>query len=209
MAVTLWNLSMSYIEELQMKPEINSKHLLSVTQAKGKMFEYSVSIEDHIHLPKDPANLFPLTISLLGDLAAELNSLDNNQENIDKLSKELMFSAHFFDAYIQSQINQTLDPYFLMLGSASYYLCNHPGSSHVLSSKVQISNINSDASGIDILLIWLLKSNYNHLPNLPESQYSDSLVKLAEKIKDFFSFGNILPEINVVMQSLRGKIYLH
>ena len=54
------------------------------------MFEYSVPPEDHLELKGDPAELFPLTIGMLGDAAA---SMSKTKDFYDDESKNLQFSA--------------------------------------------------------------------------------------------------------------------
>ena len=82
---------MNYIKEQLMKPEDNSFRLLSITRSKAKMYEYGIPEEHHIQIFRDPARLFPLTIGILGDLAAQING-----ENQDLLfDQELKILCHF------------------------------------------------------------------------------------------------------------------
>ena len=105
-----------------MRPERNSRTLLSITRSKAKMYEYHLQNKYHIELKQDPARLFTLTIGMLGDLAAAINRGAVDSDVIKQLKENLLFSAHFFDFYIQSKLNKALDPYLVLLGSASYYL---------------------------------------------------------------------------------------
>jgi hypothetical protein len=41
-----------------MRPERSAKHILSITRAKAKMYEYAVPLEDHINLTTNPNVLF-------------------------------------------------------------------------------------------------------------------------------------------------------
>ena len=111
-----------------MRPERRSQLLLGVTRSKAKMYEYGVPEEQHIKIKQDPAKLFTLAIGLLGDLSARTNSEDINEDYLNELRETLLFSARFFDAYLESRLNHEYDPYLLLLGAASYYLCNLPGS---------------------------------------------------------------------------------
>lgn len=104
-----------------MKPELKSLLLLGVTRSKAKMFEYGVPEEHHIEIAQDPAKLFTISIGLLGDLAAAINRGKLNPDSVSELRKTLIFSARFFDSYFQSKLNEALDPYLVLLGSASYY----------------------------------------------------------------------------------------
>jgi len=116
-----------------MKPEARSQRLLSITQSKAKMYEYDVPSEDHIAIERDPANLFPLSIGILGDVAAEISIGIEILEKIREIKKNLPFSARFFDAYVQTRLNSETDPYLLTIGSVAYYLSDLPGSSQLLA----------------------------------------------------------------------------
>ena len=107
-----------------MRPEKKSQLLLGVTRSKAKMLEYSVPEEHHIKIAQDPAKLFTLSIGLLGDLAAAINRDELDPDSLSELRTNLLFSARFFDSYLQSKLNESLDPYLVLLGSASYYLCD-------------------------------------------------------------------------------------
>ena len=109
-----------------MKPVQKSQLLLGVTRSKAKMFEYGVPEEHHIEIKQDPAKLFTISIGLLGDLAAGINREELEPDTLTELRNTLLFSARFFDSYLQSKLNEALDPYLALLGSASYYLCNLP-----------------------------------------------------------------------------------
>jgi hypothetical protein len=119
-----------------MKPEQNSRHLLSVTQSKAKMYEYDVPAEYHIDIPRDPTYLFPLSIGMLGDVAVEINNGVESVEKIREIKENLPFSAHFFDAYVQTRLNSEVDYYLLAIGSTAYYLSDLPGSSKLLANRI-------------------------------------------------------------------------
>src|SRR5260370_6214042 len=105
-----------------MKPEQRSHTLLGITRSKAKMFEYDVPPQYHINIPQDPSRLFTLSIGMLGDLAARSSEDSPEPERLNTLRANLQFSARFFDSYMQGRFNQSLDPYVMLLGSASYYL---------------------------------------------------------------------------------------
>ena len=142
-----------------MKPEQKSKLLLGVTRTKAKMLEYGVPEEHHITLTQDPAKLFTISIGLLGDIAAAINRDEPDPDALSELRNNLLFSARFFDSYLQSQLNQTLDPYLVLLGSASYYLCDLPGSASVLAKRINGDYLDLDGDGLEDLLLWLLQAD--------------------------------------------------
>src|SRR5215218_1695515 len=94
-----------------MKPESASRRLLSNTQAKAKMFEFSVSAEQHVHVPVSPTRLFPLTIGNLGEIAARISDGNITEEDLNELQDNLPFSARFFDAFAETKLNEEFTQY--------------------------------------------------------------------------------------------------
>jgi hypothetical protein len=72
-----------------MKPDVRSNTLLGITRSKAKMYEYKVPIDHHIAVSRNPARLFTLTIGMLGDVAANLESLQNELELPQELREGL------------------------------------------------------------------------------------------------------------------------
>ena len=142
-----------------MRPEHKSQLLLGVTRSKAKMLEYSVPEEHHIKITQDPAKLFTITIGLLGDLAAAINRNEPDPDSLTELRTNLLFSARFFDSYLQSKLNETLDAYLVLLGSASYYLCDLPGSASVLAKRIDGDCPDLNGDGLEDLLLWLLQAD--------------------------------------------------
>lgn len=136
-----------------MRPERTSRTVLKITQSRAKMFEYSVPPEDHLELKGDPAELFSLTIGMLGDAAA---SMSKTRGFYDDESKNLQFSARFFNAYFEGKFRDNTDAYLLLLASAAFYLSHVPGSSLVLAKQVPTATPDLDGDGLERLLHWLL-----------------------------------------------------
>ena len=139
-----------------MRPEDGSYRLLGVTRSKAKMYEYDVPSEYHIEIAQDPAKLFPLSIGLLGDLAARSMREETKSDVIKELRETLTFSAQFFDAYLKSNLNESQNTYVLLLGSASYYLCDFPGSSRVLARHIGEDCPDVEGERLEDLVFWLL-----------------------------------------------------
>uniref|UniRef100_UPI0004AC40A8 DEAD/DEAH box helicase n=3 Tax=Leptospiraceae TaxID=170 RepID=UPI0004AC40A8 len=190
-----------------MKPEEKSQLLLGVTRSKAKMFEYNVSIDHHINIRQDPIKLLTLSIGILGELAARENSEDFSEANLVDLRKNLQFSARFFDSYFHSQLNKQLDPYLLLLGSASYYLCDLPGSSLVLATNIDSWNIELNSNRIDRLLAWLLQNNYNQNANIQYSLYEKDIKNIINSMIEFNRTGLEGNSLIAVAKNLRKKAY--
>lgn len=190
-----------------MRPEQKSQLLLGVTRSKAKMLEYSVPEEHHIKITQDPAKLFTISIGLLGDLAAAINRDEPDPDTLSELRTNLLFSARFFDSYLQSKLNETLDPYLVLLGSASYYLCDLPGSASVLAKRIDGDCPDLDGDGLEVLLLWFLQADlrtYFDGADGPFGGYIDGILKW---ILQFFEDGNGEENLLDLATKLRTAVY--
>jgi len=190
-----------------MEPESRSRRLLSITQSKAKMYEYGIPEEAHIEIPTDPARLFNLTIGILGDISALINSGTINNEQIDEFRESLVFSARFFDSYLQSFLSTELNPYLLLLGSASYYLCGLPGSSWILAKRLDKTKLDLDCSGLEHLLLWLLRLSLSTHPDGLSEQYGDHINEISEGLIEFYKIGKGEENLLEYTSKLRTKVY--
>ena len=198
---------MNYMKELQMKPENKSYNLLNVTRAKAKMFEYHVPESDHIKIPEDPAKLLTISIGLLGDFAAAINRGESGDEQLSELKKNLLFSAHFFDFYLQSNLAMNLDSYLMLLGAASYYLCDLQGSASVLIKGINRESLDLNGEGLETLLFCLLRSEYDYYDSKDKNIFSDLNNNIIKKIHLFYKKGYNDHELLNLVAKLRSEIY--
>ena len=98
----------------------NSKYLLKKTQAKSRMFEYDVPLEEHIVVEEEAIKLLLIAIGSLNEVSSSVIKSDEvGQLMIDqKLLSDLHFSATFFDSLITSTIDPSGD-YNYLLSSGS------------------------------------------------------------------------------------------
>src|SRR4051812_22921289 len=118
-----------------MRPERAANRLLATTRSKAKMYEYDVPEEEHIELPQSPNKLFSLAVGLLGDAAATIADTAPVIEREQVQPATLTFAGTYFDAYLQSQLDEFAKDEFPILASASFYLGGNPGSSKVLINQ--------------------------------------------------------------------------
>lgn len=197
---------MSYTGEPLMKPEGISQTVLAITRAKGKMYEYFVQENYHIEIPSDPARLFYLSIGILGDLAA---AYSRREELSESLQHNIIFSSYFFDAYIQSRLDNSIDPYIKLLGATSYYLSGLPGSSSVLANQLDCLEVNFDCDGLENLLTWLLQNNFED-DLVVESERLGSFIKnICENMSHYASTGEGDEKLFDECSKLRKTIYLN
>jgi len=190
-----------------MRPEKRSQLLLGVTRSKAKMLEYGVPAEHHIKITQDPAKLFTISIGMLGDLAAEINREELEPDALTELRDNLLFSARFFDSYLQSKLNENLDPYLVLLGAASYYLCDLPGSASVLAKRIGNDCPDLDGDGLEDLLLWLLQadlSTYFDGWEGPLGKYIDDISRL---VLQFFEDGTGEEDLVDSARKLRADVY--
>lgn len=190
-----------------MRPEQKSQLLLGVTRSKAKMIEYDVPEEHHIRIPQDPAKLFTISIGLLGDLAAAINRNEPDSYSLEELKNNLLFSARFFDSYLQSRLNKTLDPYLVILGAASYYLCDLPGSASVLAKRIDGDCPDLDGDSLEDLLIWLLQNDIGTYFDGNEGPFGEFIDGISKWVLQFFEDGTGEENLLVLATKLRESAY--
>ncbi|CAM5771848.1 hypothetical protein LMIY3S_03646 [Labrys miyagiensis] len=142
-----------------MRPEANAARLLAVTRSKAKMYEYDVPPSDHIALPQRPELLFALVVGLLGDAAAAIASGNIAEGREQPTHQSLIFAATYFEAYNESRLDGDVAAEFSLLGAATYYLADNPGSAHVVARAINPPSIEF-AAGLALLCYRLLLSEY-------------------------------------------------
>jgi len=191
-----------------MRPDRKSNRLLGVTRSKAKMIEYHVPEEyQEIDLSLHPNKLFTISIGLLGDLAAAINRKKPGRDSLSELKTNLLFSARFFYSYLQSKLNETLDPYLVLLGSASYYLCDLPGSSSVLAKRINGDCPDLDCDGLEDLLLWLLQADLGTYFDGAEGPFGGLIDGISKWILQFFEDGNGEENLLDLATKLRDDAY--
>lgn len=190
-----------------MRPEQKSQLLLGITRSKAKMLEYGVPEEHHIKIKQDPAKLFTISIALLGDLAVAINREELEPEALSELRNNLLFSARFFDSYLQSKLNDSLDPYLVLLGSASYYLCDLPGSASVLAKQIDGDCPDLDGKGLEDLLLWLLQADLKTYFEDSEGEFSEYIDGISRWVLQFFENGTGEENLMDLATKLKKAVY--
>ncbi len=189
-----------------MKPKNRSKHLLSITRSKAKMYEYSVLKDYHINISNyDPSKLYILTIGLIGDLSFYI--IENNQEKIEEIKENLKFSSQFFDAFLQSKLKEEHSDYLKLIGSASYYLCDLQGSASVLLNSLNYESLDLSCNQLDKAIYCVLNHKYITLEN---SRYSELLNKTVILYEAFIEMGDkvvLIEQMWQFLNELRKKVY--
>ncbi|WP_375159636.1 DEAD/DEAH box helicase [Bradyrhizobium sp. RDT46] len=133
------------------------------------MYEYDVPEDEHIELTQSPNKLFSLAVGLLGDAAAAIADTSSSSARQQVQPEALMFAGTYFDAYLQSKLDDFAESEFPLLASASFYLSGNPGSSKVLINQAA-PPAQSLGSGLALLTYMLLRGDYDGLPVGPYQQ---------------------------------------
>jgi hypothetical protein len=190
-----------------MRPEQSSRVLLAITRSKAKMFEYGLPESEHIRVPRDPARLLRLAVGMLGDLAAAVSRNGSDAGRVAELSSSLQFAARYFDAYAASKLAQASDAHLLLLASATYYLCDLPGSAGVLVSRIRQEELDLGAGGLERLLWWLLRGDLTMgADSTAASRYRDGIGRVSRGVSEFYA-GRQVGGVVEAAASLRETAY--
>ena len=138
-----------------MKPENNAKKILMYTQSMAKMTEFNVPEADQKAIieryTNPPEDLFILVIGILGRVSRDIIEHRNEASLLSLPGKDALFCANFFDSYKNSGRLNELSEYYLLVGSAAYYLAKLPGSSALLNQTLESPSL--DVERLDNLLL--------------------------------------------------------
>lgn len=191
-----------------MKPEFNSKRLFGITRSKGKMYELEIPENLHISIPEDsdPEKLLIFTIGVLGDAAAYLCDYEAK-----KLPKEmldnLLFSASFFDAFVESRLNLNISFELMLIASSTYYLAGRPGSSLVIARRLSQYSLVDQESSLQKFLRWLLLSNWGNYHSYNKEFYDFRLSNISELLAFHFFNGENVYELKSELELFRQELY--
>ena len=171
------------------------------------MFEFAVPRDHHIAPTRDPAGLFPLTLAIVGDLAAEIARQGNSASIISEAKQDLRFAACFFDAFLNGDSESPSREYLTLLAAAAYYLCDLPGSATVLINRLDSSISNGDCRSLDTALIWLLRGKFGIRPRIEDKCYAEFITPAIERIGAFYREGYEEAGILKPLLELRKKAY--
>lgn len=194
-----------------MKLERSSKVYLAITKSKAKMYEFGVDEEHHIKLTIEPQKLLLLTIGILGDLSAmeaSDSAQDENNEEYLALKSQLIDVSQYFDSLKNSRLESSLSDYLNLLGSASYYLADMPGSSLVLIKAVDYKIDILTPSYIEGILIWLLKGNLDHTWYVIKNcNFEKELEYFRSSITNCFKQEVPFSQLDDAIKKLRKAVY--
>lgn len=189
-----------------MELRANTRRLLAITRAKGKMYELGVPEEHHLAVPDgdEPDAVLLSAVAILGDAAAYL-STTQDESLPEELLLQLESAARYFDAFLESRFEGALPRDLALLASASYYLASRPGSSAVFANR--LAEVDADGP-IDSMLEWVLKGSFDGAaPEFEGSRYGPLLHTIALQIAAHFQHGEDGEGIVPLLAELRERAY--
>ncbi len=208
-----------------MKPNPAAINVLSTTRSKAKMYEFRIPENAHIAIPRDPDILFSLAIGILGDMAAKVADGFTpaaplaplaveapavwNDEEADALGS-LRFAATFFDAFLNSRLNQEISTEFSIFCACAYYIAGNVGSAAVIARQLEppspvlegglvrlayaiLSNNFAAVDGLDVVCNDVLKAMRAFFSlEADASGVADASVNIREQVYDAGSPRDVL-----------------
>ena len=182
----------------------NSKYMLKFQKAKAKLIEFSVLPEDYPRFNLNSNELsFPSTY-ILSRYAECI--IENNLDEINELSSELLFAAQYYDAALNSKDRTQYDLDFILSGAATYFFADDYGSAKVLSKKANDYLKRLDNRNPQKLLVCLFQLLFEN----DRSQYTkeiDLFAKINNRIIDYFVKGLKISELLRILNDYRLEVY--
>lgn len=182
----------------------NSKYMLKYQKAKAKLVEFSVATENYPRFTLNSNELSYPSTYILSRYAECI--IENNLNEINKLSSELLFAAEYYDAALNSKDRTQYDLDFILSGAATYFFANDYGSAKVLSKKANEYLKNSDNRTPQKLLLFLFQLLFEN----DRPQYAkeiDLSAKINNRLIDFFGKGLKLADLLNILNDYRLEVY--
>jgi len=199
-----------------MRPERESRLILAAVQARAKMLEFRAAEEDLVPFRRAPETLFPLAVGILHDAAGAIADrfIDRAEgavvpsaweEDDGSIGQMVRFSASFFDAFLESQLNFELTTEFSLLCAASYYLADSVGSAVVVARRSEALPLEL-GHGLARVAWHILRSDAGPIDGA--SQHTEFGNRLLNALTRHFSLeADAEEEIRAMCAELRASVY--
>lgn len=177
-----------------MKLKRRSNHLLSLTKAKAKMYEFGVDEIDHLELSSPPNRLLIPMIGIIGEFCAQENRGDYFSKNdtrfkdLINLKSELINVAQYFDALNNSKTTSGISTYLKLVCAVAYYVAGMPGSASVIAKDIPYQIEILTPNYIEGAIVWILKSDLReprfHISN---SEFVEDITAYLNAYQNYFS----------------------
>lgn len=202
-----------------MRPNRAARTILRHTRSKAKMYEFRVPEEHHLEIPRDPSALFSLAVAILGDLASTIADEFTPEDPLAELSggvpefwdewgdldpdNVLGFAATFFDAYLNSRLDEEITPEFSLLAAAAYYIGHSVGSATVVIRSTQPPPVELEG-GTERLVHAILSNHFERIDGA-DGVANDVLAALRR----FFLLEDHASAVADACANLRRQVYKH
>lgn len=187
--------------------ESTSEYLLKKARAKAKMYEYKIEEDLHIDVEENVSDLLLIAIGAIGNISSTIIRTRNTKLIETKLAQsDLEFSSKFFDAYLNSKIDEESNYYYFLLGAIAYYFANRIGSAHVLAKKINLEALDLGTNHIENRVVCLILDNFDYVYNNEgANRYSEYYVHIDEQFMNYEK--NVLDIDLDIFDSMRKGIY--
>ncbi len=114
-----------------------------------------------------------------------------------------MFAGTYFDAYLQSRLENFAAGEFPILASACFYLADNPGSSKVLANQATEPPPHL-GSGLALLTYKLLRGDYSDMPDCP---YADLANNVLAQLSGYLAGTGELGGVIEAASAIRAEAY--
>jgi hypothetical protein len=199
-----------------MRPERESRLILAAVRARAKMHEFRAAEEDHVPFRRAPETLFPLVVGILHDAAGAVADqfvdrakgpiVPSAWEKDDgSIGHMVRYSASFFDAFLESQLNAELTTEFSLLCAASYYLSDSVGSAVVVARRSATPPLEL-GHGLAQVAWHILLGDVGPIDGASQhTQFGDRLLNALTRHLSLE--GNAEEEIRAICTELRTSVY--
>jgi hypothetical protein len=199
-----------------MRPERESQLILAAVRARAKMHEFRAAEEDYVPFRRRPETLFPLAVGILHDAASAIADrfVDRAEGPVvpsawefgdGSIGQMVRFSASFFDAFLESQLNAELTTEFSLLCAASYYLGDSVGSAVVVANRSEAPSLEL-GHGLARVAWHILRGDAGPIDGA--SQHTELGNRLLNALTRHFSLEeDFEQEVRAMCAELRGSVY--
>ena len=175
-------------------------YYLKRTQATAKEEEFCVPVDLRAKRDIETEKLFPLTISMLGDISGKI--IRSEEIKIERMRKQLELSAKFFSSYYATRGMECYDDYLLLLAAVCYYFIGQVGSAYILVDKIFTERL-SELGGLAVALYQMLSGKKKQI-NTEDFFYEEITLYLEDFFQALVTNNNPKAEY---WKNLRNKAY--
>lgn len=200
-----------------MRPERNSRLVLSTTRSTAKMHEFRAAQADFIK-GRDPAPLFSLAVGILGDVAATIarGPLASAYTGIVPegrppawnydlpVAEALRFVSNFFDAFLNAKLDEELTAEFSLLCAFAYYLGGNVGSATVIVRQMDPPELEL-AGGLGRMVRSILRGDHSPIDGAYDLR--DLVEPILDALDRFFALEGGSAEVIELCSELRRACY--